>query len=195
MKIAGIFIIFLTIGLLLTAGCADPEPVAENGVVPDPARTPDPVTTPEPGAVQAVSYTQLVPFLPDAPAGWTAGEPDGATLTMHDWSWATAERDYRNVANPNQRADIVIVDSAYYAVGGFEAWGHFMTMETPYGYYRSGTVAGFPAWEVHEDPSYYAKWIGINERFMVVVTIEDGTKADLDRFVNAVDYRGIAALG
>ncbi|MDH7593971.1 MAG: hypothetical protein QHG99_06440, partial [Methanomicrobiales archaeon] len=143
----------------------------------------------------AVDFNLLIPFLPAAPAGWTADEPTGGRFTAQDGSWSMVSRQYSNIADERKDASITIVDSAYLAVGGWEAWKTFTTVETTDGYYRSDQVAGFPAWETYSKPSSYGKWIGINERFMVYVSIDDGTKADLDLFVNAINYRGIATLG
>ena len=40
----------------------------------------------------------------------------------------------------------------------------------------------------------YATWVGVNERFMVYVSVDGGSKQDLDAFVNAINYGGIANL-
>ncbi len=36
--------------------------------------------------------------------------------------------------------------------------------------------------------------IGVGDRFIVYTTVEDGTKADLDALVNAMDFAGLAAV-
>jgi hypothetical protein len=87
------------------------------------------------------------------------------------------------------------MDSAYYAVGGWEMWGRQYEMTTTDGYYKTGSVAGFPSWETYDKNSKnYGTWVGLNNRFMVTVTIDNGEKADLDLFVNSINYQGIAAL-
>lgn len=48
--------------------------------------------------------------------------------------------------------------------------------------------------EYFDKPASYGTWVGVNERFMVFVSVDDGSKSDLDSFVNAINYGGIAAL-
>lgn len=127
------------------------------------------------GSATAVPFATLITYLPDAPAGWTAEEPFGATWTVEDGQWTWAFRDY---SKDDARATIVIQDSAYYDVG----------------YYKQGRVSGHPSWEYFNKPASYGTWVGVNERFMVYVSVEDGSKSDLDSFVNAINYGGIAAL-
>jgi len=143
------------------------------------------------GSVTAVSYIALIPFLPNAPAGWTADEPVGATWTDQDVQWTWATREY---AKGDARATVLIQDSACYDVGYWESWDSLVAFETTEGYYRSGTVSGHPSWEYFTKPASYGTWIGVNERFMVFVSVEDGSEQDLKAFVNAINYGGIANL-
>ncbi|MDK2862665.1 MAG: hypothetical protein PWQ46_375 [Methanomicrobiaceae archaeon] len=143
------------------------------------------------GSVTAVPYTALVPFLPDAPAGWTAEDPFGASWTIEEAQWTWASRDY---SKGDAQASVIIQDSAYYDVGYWEAWDSLVSFETTEGYYRQGKVSGYPSWEYFTKPDSYGTWIGVNERFMVYVSVEGGSKQDLDAFVNAINYGGIANL-
>lgn len=143
------------------------------------------------GSVSAVPYATLIACLPGAPAGWSADEPAGATWTAEDGQWTWASREY---TKDDAVAAIVIQDSAYYDVGYWESWDSFVSFETTEGYYKQGTVAGHPSWEVFSKPDSYGTWVGVNERFMVYVSVEGGSKQDLDAFVNAIDYGGIANL-
>jgi len=143
------------------------------------------------GSVSAVPFATLIPFLPGAPAGWTAEEPSGASLVVEDGQWTFASREY---TKGDAVAAVLIQDSAYYDVGYWESWDSFVSFETTEGYYRSGTVGGHPSWEFFSKPATYGTWIGVNERFMVYVSVEDGSKQDLDAFVNAVDYGRLANL-
>lgn len=150
-------------------------------------------TRPAPGSVKAVDFNLLIPFLPNAPTGWTAEDPDGMTMNIENGSWTTASRSYSS--GDEKRATVSIMDSAYYAVGGWEMWGHQYEMTTTEGYFKSGTVAGFPSWESHDIKSKsYGTLVGLNNRFMVSVTIDNGEKVDLDLFLNSINYQGIAAL-
>jgi len=143
------------------------------------------------GSVSAVPYATLITYLPAAPAGWTADEPAGASWTVEDGQWTWASRDY---TKGDAVAAVLIQDSAYYDVGYWESWDSLVSLEINGEYYRSGTVGGHPSWEFFSKPASYGTWIGVNERFMVYVSVEDGTKQDLDLFVNAVNYGGLANL-
>jgi hypothetical protein len=150
-------------------------------------------TRPAPGSVKAIDFNLLIPFLPNAPAGWTAEDPDGMTMNFQDGSWTTATRSYSR--GDEKQATVSIIDSAYYSVGGWEMWGRQFDMTTTDGYYKSGTVAGFPSWETYDKNSKnYGTWVGLNNRFMVTVTVDNSEKADLDLFVNSINYQGINAL-
>ncbi|MBP2145249.1 hypothetical protein J2129_000703 [Methanofollis sp. W23] len=151
---------------------------------------------PEAGSVTAVGYEELISYLPAAPSGWAAEEPFGIANQIDDGTWSMASISYLNEADEGTTAELVIYDSAYYAVGGWELWESRFSYETTDGYLKSGKVQGYPSWESYEkDSQIYAQWIGIDDRFMVYVSVDAGSKEDLDTFVNTVDCRGIAALG
>lgn len=151
---------------------------------------------PEAGSVTAVGYEELISYLPAAPSGWTAEEPFGITNQIDDGTWSMATMSYLKDADEDTTAELVIYDSAYYAVGGWEFWESKVSYETTEGYVKSGEVQGYPSWESYEkDLQSYAQWVGIDDRFMVYVSVDAGSKEDLDTFVNAVDYTGIASLG
>ncbi|MDN7012604.1 hypothetical protein FGW20_06030 [Methanoculleus sp. FWC-SCC3] len=143
------------------------------------------------GSVAAVSYTGLIPFLPNAPAGWSAEEPVGASLAVEDDQWTWASRDY---SKDDAWATIIIQDSAYQDVGYWGSWDSFVSFETTEGYYKQRTVSGHPSREFFSKPDSYGTWVGVNERFMVYVNVEGGSKQDLDALVNAVNYGGIGYL-
>jgi hypothetical protein len=143
------------------------------------------------GSVSAVPFATLISYLPGAPAGWTADEPAGATWTVDEGQWTWATREY---AKGDAQATILIQDSAYQEVGYWESWDSLVAFETSEGYYKSSTVSGHPSWEYFTKPASYGTWIGVNERFMVFVSVEDGSKQDLDAFVNAINYGGLANL-
>ena len=186
----------MVLGLcLLAAGCtSDSSETADPEVTPDPT-TVSPAGTSVSGAAKgsttAVSFTALMAYLPDAPAGWTAEEGTGASWTLDEGQWTWATREYEK---GDARATILIQDSAYQEVGYWESWDSLVAFESSEGYYKSGTVSGHPSWEYFTKPASYGNWIGVNERFMVFVSIEDGSKQDLDTFVNAINYGSLANL-
>jgi hypothetical protein len=134
----------------------------------------------------------MLPLLPNAPAGWTAEDPQGMTMTMQEGTYSFATREY---TSGDKRATVMIWDTAYYDVGGWETWKTGYSWETTDGYWRSTTISGYPAWESYSKQSNdYGAWVGVNQRFSVMITVDAGSKADLDAFVNAINYQGIAAL-
>ncbi len=188
--------LLVVLGLcLLAAGCtSDSSDTTTPQVTPGTTTAPAAGTTVSgaaQGSVTAVSFETLISLLPDAPAGWTAEEAVGASWTADDGQWTWASRDY---SKDNAVASIMIQDSAYYGVGYWESWDSLVSFETSEGYYKQKEVGGHPAWEVFSTPDSYGTWVGINERFMVYVSVEGGSKQDLDAFVNAVDYGGITNL-
>jgi len=198
-----IIIVIMIITTSTIAGCMTNVPSGSS--VPQPQNTK--VTTtpttpavptvtlnrPAPGSVKAVDFNLLIPLLPNAPAGWAAVDPEGIAIPEQDGSWTIASRSYSNGAN--KQAEVSVMDSAYYNVGGWEGWASLIETTSNDGYVKTGTVAGFPSWESYDknDRSYVA-WIGLNNRYMVTVTITNGEKSDLDLFVNSINYPGIAAL-
>ena len=200
-----VWILLLVIALVTTgiiAGCSSPSQpsqtspgqttTAPGGTL---VTTSPTTTTPAPGSVKAVDFNMLIPLLPNAPAGWTADDPSGMTSQYQGGSWSMATRDYTNAANDTIKATVMIMDSAYYDVGAWAAWGTYQEVQTTDGYWKSGTVSGYPSWESYtKSDNTYGKWIGINQRFMIVVTVDGGQKSDLDAFVNAVNYQGLANL-
>ncbi|WP_332449074.1 hypothetical protein [Methanoculleus sp.] len=143
------------------------------------------------GSVSAVPFATLMAYLPGAPAGWTAGEPAGATWTVEETEWTWASREY---TKGDAVATVLLQDSAYYDVGYWESWDSMVSFESTEGYYKQGKTGGYPSWEYFSKPASYGTWVGVNDRFMVYVSVEDGTKQDLDLFVNAVNYGSLANL-
>jgi hypothetical protein len=114
-------------------------------------------------------------------------------MPEQDGSWTIASRSYSSGAN--KQAEVSIMDSAYYDVAGWGGWASLSETTTSDGYVKTGTVAGFPSWESYDKNSNsYDTWVGLNNRYLVTVTITNGEKSDLDSFVNSINYQGIAAL-
>ena len=196
-------VVIMIVGASVIAGCMTNAP--SGGSVPGPQDTK--VTTapttpaapavtlnrPAAGSVKAVDFNLLIPLLPNAPAGWTAVEPEGTTIPEQDGSWTIASRSYSSGAN--KQAEVSIMDSAYYDVAGWGGWASLSETTTADGYVKTVTVAGFPSWESYDKNSnIYDTWVGLNNRYLVTVTITNGEKSDLDSFVNSINYQGIAAL-
>jgi PGF-CTERM protein len=144
---------------------------------------------------QAVEYSKLIPFLPKAPSGWEAGEPQGFSFTHEEGTWSMASSDYSRAGAEDVTANVVIYDYAFYTTGWTGAWRNFYAYESTEGYAKTVTVKGYPGWEVYDKNSKdYSLFVGLNDRFLVFV----GTNSDKDtlyKFADVIDYKGIAALG
>ena len=111
----------------------------------------------------------------------------------HDFTMVNAE--YVRNGGDNNRANVMIMDSAIAKTPYKEQWGSFQSVETKDGWWRSVTVKGQPSWKSYDKASNdYAQWVLVGDRYIVVVTSEEGTEADLDALVNAMDFAGLAAV-
>ena len=127
---------------------------------------------------EVVHYSKLVPFLPEAPSGWVAEEPSGMMMTLGEWSWSMADRHYTKPGT-GAYATIAIVDSAYHLVGPWMMWGMFFEYEDADGYLKSTTFKGYPAWEQHMKPHDYMLHIGIDDRFLVSISVFESDRDTL----------------
>lgn len=143
--------------------------------------------------VQAVHFSKLIEFLPAAPSGYTAEEPQGSSYTIEEGTWSMASRSYKK--GDSGRADVSIMDSAYYEVGLFGAWKGLQKFESTEGYYKTTTVNGFPAFETYSKSSkQYGLYVNVKDRFMVYIIVDDDDKQTLTAIENSINYAGIAAL-
>jgi PGF-CTERM protein len=144
---------------------------------------------------QAVEYSKLTPFLPKAPSGWEAGEPQGFSFTHEEGTWSMASSDYSKAGAEDVTANVVIYDYAFYTTGWTGAWRNLYAYDSTEGYAKTVTVQGYPGWEVYDkNTKDYSLLVGLNDRFLVFV----GTNSDKDtlyKFADTIDYKGIAALG
>ena len=187
-----LWLILAIVALVLLSGCA--------GTNTGPSQTGDkqaaPGTTagkPVPGSAPAIHFSKLIEYLPAPPSGWTADEPQGFMNTVESGSWSMANRAYSK--GDDARANIGIMDSAYYEVGLFASWKGIYQYESTEGYAKTTTIKGYPALEVYSKSSKeYAMYVDVKDRFMVYITVDNADKDTLNNLANAIDYSGIAGL-
>ena len=195
MRCNKVCLILIVVAPVILSGCTgkDSGP-SQAGTTPEGKQT-SPETTqekPAPGSVQSVHFNKLIEFLPAALSGWTADEPQGFMNTVESGSWSMASRDY---TKDTARANVGIMDSAYYEVGWFSAWKGIYNYESTEGYAKTTTIKGYPALETHSKSSNeYALFVAVKDRFMVYMTIHEADKDTLNNIANSIDYAGIAAL-
>ena len=189
------------LGVALVAGCT----TTSSG----PATTPTPAgitagtvsTAGTPGTgsapVTAVSYDRLIPFIPKTAGAWSLdGDAQGMTMKDgegRDYTWVTGE--FVKAGDENAGASIVIQDAAVANTPFKQQWTSFQSYESTEGWWRAVTVKGQPGWRFHDKSSNdYGGWVMAGDRYIVFINVEDGTEADLDALVNAVDFAGLAAV-
>lgn len=203
MKRMALLLILILICLVMAAGCTSSNPAQTTtsattvavGQSPAAAGT----TSASQGSTsgQAVDVKTLNALFPPAPAGWVIDQqPAGSTrLDQDNHAWTASAVKYASTANKDTTATVTFQDTAGRQVGFKTIWSTFKTADTSDGYFKSTTVQGNPAWETNSIAGKTFKtWVSVNDRFMVYVSIENGTKADYDAVINAIDFAGIAAL-
>jgi PGF-CTERM protein len=153
------------------------------------------IASDEATVTEAVHFSTLIAFLPDAPSGWDGEEPFGMMYTIQDGTWSMATESYTKSGAEDTTAEVGVMDSAFYQVGWLAAWQGFYAYESTEGYAKTVTVDGYPAWVAYtKDSGEYTLFVGINDRFMVFISTNSDEDTLYD-FANAIDYNGIAALG
>lgn len=148
-------------------------------------------------AVAAVSYDRLIPFIPKTAGAWSLDD-DAQGMTMkdgegRDYTWATGE--FVKAGDENARANIMIQDAGAANAPFKQQWTSFQSYESTEGWWRAVTVKGQPGWRFHDKSSNdYGGWVMAGDRYIVFISVEDGTEADLDALVNAMDFAGLAAV-
>ncbi|MBN1195291.1 MAG: hypothetical protein JXA08_08120 [Methanomicrobiaceae archaeon] len=184
------------IGFCMVSGCSGDSGSATPAT---PAATMAPTAretgTGGPSGASAVHYTELYRFFPTPTSNWIAEDPTGMTMSAADGEWSFAQREYTHKTNPEIVVDIVIQDTAGMEVGYFQAWDSFVTMDTPEMSWKQITVQGYPAWEFYDKTeNVYTQVIGINDRFIVWINLENGNQNYLTVFNTGMDLKGLAAL-
>jgi hypothetical protein len=150
----------------------------------------------EAGGTQAVEYSKLRSFLPKAPSGWEAlDEPQGDSITEDEGTWSFATAYYTLARAEDVATNVMITDYASYTTGWTDAWEYFSAYDSTEGYAKTVTVQGYPAWEeFFKDYGAYHLSVALNDRFQVSIDT-NSDKDTLYKFSDAINYKGIAALG
>jgi hypothetical protein len=199
--------LLVLLGVALAAGCASTPSGSTATKTPTPAATTAAttaaaVTTAGSSgsgvpAVGSVGYARLLAFVPKSAGAWKLeSDPMGMTGKDADgkeYSWVTGV--YTKSGDDTVQGSVQIHDLATAESPMKGMWKTFTAYESTEGYMKSTTIKGFPAWDVYDKNSKtYSMMIGVGERYLVFVTVEDGSKADLDTLVNAMDITGLAAV-
>lgn len=152
---------------------------------------------PAPDAPEVVDYHKLLPLLPDAPAGWTADEPEGSTSEVGGFTLTNVHRDYKKGNGNNvPTAAISILDSAAnpdYASATTAAWNY--NSETLEGYSKSITIEGNPGFEAYEtERKHGSLWLMVAKRYFVQVELTGENPKELQQWVKRLDLKKLAEI-
>jgi hypothetical protein len=152
---------------------------------------------PPPDAPEVVDYHKLLPLLPEAPAGWTADEPEGSTSDIGGFRLTNVHRDYKKGAGDNvPTAAISILDSAAnpeYASTTTAAWNY--NSETSEGYSKSITIDGNPGFEAYEtERKHGSLWLMVAKRYFVQIELQQQDPKELQQWIKRVDLKKLAEI-
>ncbi len=150
-----------------------------------------------PSLVEVVDASKLLPFLPDAPAGWTAEKPDGATTDAGGVKITNVHRDYqKGTAEDAPSTTINIIDSfanQEYIAATTGAWN--ATSETPEGYGKPLTIDGQPGFETFEkDGKHGTLWMLVGKRFFLEIETKGQEAKDLQDWLKRIDVKKLAEM-
>lgn len=186
---------------LAAAGCTSGSNGTASTHAPTPAGTTASVTaagtTASGTAAPAVGFDRLLQFLPKTAGAWSLdGKGEGMTLQDsegRDYTWVTG--DYKKGGDTNAEATIVMTDNGIATTPLRQQWSSFRRIETTEMSMTQVTVDGFPAWRLEDKKSNeHSMTVLVDDGIMVQVMVGEGTSADLDALVDAIDFAGLAAL-
>ncbi|HEY2615526.1 MAG TPA: hypothetical protein VGI42_07430 [Chthoniobacterales bacterium] len=151
----------------------------------------------EPQHFEVVDFSKLIPFLPEAPAGWTADKPDGSTADAGGVKITTVHRDYKKgTADNTPTTSISILDSAAnpeYVASTTAAWN--MTTSTPEGYTKALTIDGMPGFETFENEGKHGTlWLMVAKRYVLTIETQGQDAKDLQDWLKRIDVKKLAEV-
>jgi hypothetical protein len=123
--------------------------------------------------VEPLSFKVLLPYLPPAAAGWTAGEPNGQTTSMPEYKVTIVSNQYRGpapsdgTAEPTMNVEITDGGFAEMVSAPFTMMSQFSN-ETTTGYQKGVTIDGQPGYETWDSTSRRSDLtLLVGQRFLV----------------------------
>lgn len=155
------------------------------------------VTTSEWKPVPPVNFKTLQEFLPKEIAGFTRGEPEGATATFGEWSFSSAEVTFTKGEETSIKVSILDYAHITSLYTPFQIWlsGNF-NVEDSHGYSRSVKVEGFPGFEnFRKDDKRCELTLLVGDRYIVQLTGENTQNMDALRDVmKQIDLSSLAKV-
>jgi hypothetical protein len=152
---------------------------------------------PAPLVPNVVDFSRLLPFLPEAPAAWTADKPEGSTDDAGGVKITSVHRDYKKgTADNAPTTSISILDSAAnpeYVAATTAAWN--LTASTPEGYTKALTIDGMPGFETFESEGKHGTlWLMVAKRYVLQIETQGQDAKDLQDWLKRVDLKKLAEV-
>jgi hypothetical protein len=152
---------------------------------------------PPPLIPPVVDFSKLIPFLPEAPADWTADKAEGSTDDAGGVKITSVHRDYKKGAADNApTTSISILDSAAnpdYVAATTAAWN--LTASTAEGYTKALTIDGMPGFETFEnDGKHGTLWLMVAKRYVLQIETQSQDAKDLQDWLKRVDLKKLAEV-
>lgn len=151
----------------------------------------------ERGDTLAMPYADLQKYLPEID-GYKRGEPSGASVTMMNTSYSTADASYKNDNGGKIKVTIIDYNQAFglYNTAAM-VWTMGMTVDTPEetakGFKLAGDIAGLETFKKKSKKATVV--LGVGQRFWVSVEANDQENTDFVKSVaQQVDLEKLASL-
>jgi len=144
-----------------------------------------------------VDPAKLMPILPEAPEGWTAEKPEGASEDVGGFKITNVHRDYhKGESADSPRVSISILDSVAspdYVEVATAGWDK--SSETPEGYAKPVTIDGNPGREDYEKEKKIASlWVMVAKRYFVTLELQNQDPKELQEWIKRVDLKRLAEI-
>ena len=152
---------------------------------------------PAPLIPSVVDFSKLIPFLPEAPATWTADKAEGSTDDIGGTKITSVHRDYKKGdGDTAPTTSISILDSAAnpdYVASTTAAWS--MSTSTPEGYTKTLTIEGMPGFETFENEGKHGTlWLMVAKRYVLTIETQGQESKDLQEWLKRVDVKKLAQI-
>ena len=152
---------------------------------------------PAPLIPSVVDFSKLIPFLPEAPATWTADKAEGSTDDIGGTKITSVHRDYKKGdGDTAPTTSISILDSAAnpdYVSSTTAAWS--MSTSTPEGYTKTLTIEGMPGFETFENEGKHGTlWLMVAKRYVLQIETQGQDAKDLQDWLKRVDVKKLAEV-
>lgn len=171
----------------VSLGAGSPAPAAPTPSPAAPRPTPPPV----------VPFEKLVPFLPEAPAGWTAEKSSGSVTDVEVFQLSTASRIYTKGDDQGAAVTTITLIDAGGHKGYFDATtGNWKTnIQAGDGYEKTVEIDGVPGFESFNRMTQSGSLaLVVGKRFFVQIDVTNQEPAALREWLKKLDLKKLAEL-